>query len=102
MGQVIQVGFRGRLQPTITLTFVSTLRQIRDKGNVLYNHLNAQDYKECQDDIQAVSGIAGDIQEAVLDYQVCRNRARADVLSLKFYCFYRWHSNERYTSKIVN
>ena len=32
---------------------------------MLYNHINAHDYKECQDDIQSVSAIADDIREAV-------------------------------------
>jgi hypothetical protein len=43
---------------------------IRDNGNVLYNQISAQDYKESQDDILAVSGMVEDIQDALLDYQV--------------------------------
>ena len=49
----------------------STLRRIRDTGNVLYNRVNTEGYKESQDDIQVVSGIAEDIRDALLDYQVC-------------------------------
>jgi hypothetical protein len=102
MGGVIQVGDQGQPQPTITLTLSSTLRQIKDKGNVLYGRINAQDYEECQDDIQAVSGIADDIQDAVLDYQVRCDEAHEAVVSLKLGCFDRWHSNERCMNRIVN
>ena len=70
MDEVIQVCGRGQLQPTIFLTLASTLRQIRDNGNVIYDRINVQGYEESQDDIQAVSGMAGAIQDAVLDYQV--------------------------------
>ena len=49
----------------------STLRLIRDTGDVLYNRINVEGYEESQDDIQAVSGIAEDIRDAFLDYQVC-------------------------------
>ena len=37
---------------------------------MLCNRINAQDYEECQDDIQAVSGIAEEIRDALLDHQV--------------------------------
>jgi len=36
--------------------------------------MNSGDYEESQDDIQAVSGIAEDIHDALLDYQVCRDK----------------------------
>ena len=49
----------------------STLRLIGDSGNVLYNRMNTEDYEQSQDDIQAVSEIAEDIRDALLDYQVC-------------------------------
>ena len=52
----------------------STLRLIRDAGNVLCNRINTEGYKESQDDIQAVSGIAEDIRDTLLDYQVCSDR----------------------------
>ena len=55
----------------------STLRLIRDTGNVLYNHITAEGYEESQDDIQAVSRIAEDIRDALLDYQVCNEIGRA-------------------------
>jgi len=47
---------------------------IRDIGNVLYNRINTEDHKESQEDVQAVSEIADDICDALLDYQVCRDR----------------------------
>ena len=55
------------------LTLPSTLRLIRDNGNTLYNRINTEGYQESEDDIQAVSGIAEDIRDALLDYQVCDN-----------------------------
>ena len=62
---------------SLYLLFTSVLRTIRDTGNVLYNRINTEDYKESQDDISAVSGIAEDIRDALLDYQVCSNRPYA-------------------------
>ncbi|KAF9647405.1 hypothetical protein BDM02DRAFT_3117104 [Thelephora ganbajun] len=56
-----------------------TLRLIGDDGNVLYNRINARDYKECQDDIQAVSAMADDIRDAVIDYQMAQQRAIYDM-----------------------
>ena len=64
------------------LLFTSALRMIRDAGNVLYNRLNTEDYKESQDDIEVVSGIAEDIRDALLDYQVCSHRPYATVAQL--------------------
>ena len=55
---------------------------IRDAGNMLYNRINTEDYKESQEDIQAVSEIADDIRGALLDYQVCSDRPRATVVRL--------------------
>ena len=61
----------------------STLRSIGDTGKVLYNRINTEGYEESQDDIQAVSRIAGDIRDALLDYQVCRDRPYATGVPLK-------------------
>ena len=55
----------------------SALRLIGDTGNALYNRINTEGYKESQDDIQAVSAIAEDIRDALLDYQVCSSRPLA-------------------------
>ena len=55
---------------------------IRDTGNVLYNRINTEDYKESQDDVQAVSEIADDIRDALLDYQVCSDKPYATVVQL--------------------
>ena len=41
---------------------------------MLYDRIDAQDHKECQDDIQAVSGIVEDIRDTLLSYQVCGNK----------------------------
>ena len=61
----------------------STLRPIGDTGNMLYNRMNTEGYKESQDDIQAVSEIAEDIRGAILDYQVCSDRPYATEVQLK-------------------
>jgi hypothetical protein len=52
----------------------SALRLIRNTGNVLYHRINTEGYNECQDDIQTASGIADDIRDALLDYQVCSDK----------------------------
>ena len=41
---------------------------------MLHARINAEGYKESQDDIQTVSEIAEDIRDALLDYQVCSNK----------------------------
>ena len=91
-----------RIRPTIALIRPSTLRVIRDNGNVLYNRINAQGYKECEDDIQAASGIAEDIRDALLEHQVSDNNTYAAVGKLKLECFYRSPSNARYTIEIAS
>ena len=78
--------------------FTSTLRLIRDAGNMLYNRINVEGYEESQDDIQAVSDIAEDIRDALLDYQVCNDEPYATRAQLKLGHFDRWHSNRRYTT----
>ncbi|KAF9649817.1 hypothetical protein BDM02DRAFT_3260180 [Thelephora ganbajun] len=45
------------------------LTLIGDNGDVLWNHISTQGYEECQDDVQAVSAMADDIRDAVIDYQ---------------------------------
>ena len=37
---------------------------------MLYNRISTPDYRECQDDILAASGIVEDIHDALLTYQV--------------------------------
>ncbi|KAF9642509.1 hypothetical protein BDM02DRAFT_3176724 [Thelephora ganbajun] len=54
------------------------LRLIGDNGNVLYNRIITQGYKECQDDIQAASAMADDIRDAVIDYQMTQQRTIYD------------------------
>ena len=52
-------------------------------GNVLYDRMNTEDYEESQDDIQAVSRIAEDIRDALLDYQVCSDKPYVIGVQLK-------------------
>ena len=73
--------------------FISTLRLIRDTGNVLCNRINVEGYDESQDDIQAVSEIAEDIRDALLDYQVCSGKPYATGVQLKLERSGRWHSS---------
>ena len=80
----------------------STLRLIGDTGNVLYNRINTEGYEESQEDIQAVSRIAEDIRDALLDHQVCDDRLYAIGVQLKLGHFPRWYSNRRYTIRIAS
>ena len=41
---------------------------------MLYNRITTEGYKESQDDIQIASGIAEDIRDALLEYQVRSNK----------------------------
>ena len=61
----------------------SALRLIRDAGDVLYKRINTEGYEESQDDVQAASGIAEDIRDALLDHQVCNNKQYATEVDLK-------------------
>ena len=79
--------------------FASTLRLIRDTGNVLYNRINVEGYEESQDDILAVSEIAEDIRDALLDYQVCSGELYGTGAQLKSERSGRWHSNRQYTTR---
>ena len=69
---------------------------------MLYNRINAQGYKESEDDIQAASGIAEDIRDALLEYQVSDNNTYAIVGKLKWECLDRSPSKARYTIKIAS
>ena len=80
----------------------STLRLIGDSGSVLYNRMNTEGYEESQDDIQAVSRIAEDIRDALLDYQVCSDKPYATGAQLKFGRFDRWHNSRRYTTRAAS
>ena len=69
--------------------FTSTLRLIGDTGNVLHDRITTEGYEESQDDIQAVSRIAEDIRDALLDYQVCNDTPYATGVQLKLGYFPR-------------
>jgi len=73
-----------------------------DIGNALYDRMSAEDYEESQDDIQAVSRIAEDIRDALLDYQVCSEKWYVTGVELKFERFDRWHNNRRYMTRIAS
>ena len=69
---------------------------------MLYSRISTQGYKECEDDIQAASGMAEDIRDALLEYQVSDNNTYAIVGKLKWECLDRSPSNARYTIKIAS
>ena len=50
---------------------------------MLYDRISVEGYQECQSDILAVSGMAEDIRDALLEYQVNSSEFRAVVASLK-------------------
>jgi len=78
--EVVRVGGQGQPQPTIALIFSSsTLTLIRDKADALCARLNVQGYEDCPIDIQAASGIAEDIRDALLDYQVGCGKAHTTL-----------------------
>ena len=46
----------------------SVLMLIRDNRNAFCDHVEAQDYKECKDDIQTASTMADDTRDAIVNY----------------------------------
>ena len=56
---------------------------IRDDGILLRNRIGAQEYVECQEDALIVSGMAEDIRDAVIDYQVGGDKADMAIVQLK-------------------
>ena len=48
-----------------------------DTGEVLYDRMSTEDYEESRGDIQVVYGIAEDIHDAILNYQVCSEKSYA-------------------------
>ena len=62
---------------------------------MLRNRVSAQDYKESQDDVLAVSGVVEDIRDALLDYQVGNDGVYTVIVSLKLGRFDRWPNNRR-------
>ena len=49
---------------------------------MVYRRIDTEGYRESQDDIQVVSGIAEDIRDALLDYQVCSDKPYATEVQL--------------------
>jgi len=80
----------------------STLKELRDAGDVLYNRIKTEGYKESQDDIQAVSKIIEGARDALLHYQVCSDRPYAAGVQLNQDTFDRWHCNKRYTNRTAS
>ena len=74
---------------------------IRDEGIVFRNRIDTKEYVECQDDALAVSGMAEDIRDAVIDYQVGGDKADVAVVQPKLRCFDRRSDNGRYMTGIA-
>ena len=68
---------------------------------MLYNRASAQGYEECQGDILAVSGMAEDIRDALLEYQVGTGNCHVAAASLKLGPFGRRYSNGRYMTRVA-
>ena len=49
---------------------------------MLRDHIGAHGYEECQEDISAVSGMAEDIRDALLDYQVGNDKTQVVIIPL--------------------
>ena len=79
MGETVRVSGRDLLRLMIALIFSSTLKLIGDNGVVLYHRFNVEGYQECQGDILTVSGMAEDIRDALLEYQVSGSKFHALV-----------------------
>lgn len=58
------------------------LSLIKDDAIVLYNHISTEGYEESQGDILVVSGMAEDIWDALLEYQVGDRWPSATTASL--------------------
>ena len=75
---------------------------IRDNAIVLHDRVSVREYEQCQDDILAVSGMAEDIRDALLNYQVGRELSHMAVVSLKLGRYYRRSSNGQFMTRTVN
>ena len=84
MGEVIRVRGRVESDPRLRTFFPSTLREIRDNGIALYKRATAEEYKECPGDILAVSRMADDIRDAVLDYQASGGKSSVAAVPLNW------------------
>ena len=82
MGETFRVGSQNQPSPRSRRFSPSTLESVRDNGKVLYDRISSQGYKECQDVILAVSGMAEDIRDALLDYRVGNDTPYAAVMLL--------------------
>ena len=68
---------------------------------MLLNHIGTQRYEECQEDILAMSGMAEDIRDALLDYHVGDNKISVAIMPLTLGYLDRQPSNLRCMSRIA-
>ena len=69
---------------------------------MLRDRVNVHGYEGCQDDILAVSGMAEDIRDALLEYQVGSEQFYTSVMLLRLGLFDRQSSNGRYMTRIAS
>jgi len=70
VGKVVRVSNVNQPPSTATLILPSNLGPIRDKAKALYERTVTEGYVQLEADVLAVSGLAEDIRDAVLEYQV--------------------------------
>ena len=69
---------------------------------MLRNRVSIQGYDECQSDILAVSGMAEDVRDVLLEYQVGAERSHTLAVSLRLGRFDRRSINGRYMTRIAD
>jgi len=70
MGKVVRVSNANQLPSKTRLILPSNLGPIRDKAKALYERTVTDGYVEVEADVLAVSGLAEDLRDVVLEYQV--------------------------------
>lgn len=70
MGEVVRVSNENQPRSMTKLIPPSNLGPIRDKAKALYERTVAEGYVELEADVLAVSGLAEDLRDVVLEYQV--------------------------------
>jgi len=70
MGKVVRVSNGDQLRSTTKLIPPSDLGPIRDKAKAIYERTVTEGYAEVEADVLAVSGLAEDLRDVILEYQV--------------------------------
>jgi len=70
MDKVVRVSDENQPRSTTTLIPPSDLGPLRDKAKILHSRIVTEGYVELEADVLAVSGLAEDVRDVVLEYQV--------------------------------